>query len=69
MEEWTGLYQYLFAKFVDGNIKRTKEGKFVNNGFDETIPAYPEQPGYNESYYRKIVETTGDHLKVINKEQ
>jgi dipeptidase len=65
MDEWTSLYQFLFAKFVDGNIKKTQNGQFINNGHDETIPAYPDQPGYDESYYRKIVETTGDHLKVI----
>jgi dipeptidase len=65
MEEWTDLYHFLFAKFVDGNIKKTENGKFISNEFTDRIPAYPDQPGYNESYYRKIAETTGDHLKVI----
>lgn len=65
VEEWTDLYQFLFAKFVDGNIKKTKGGEFINNGFTDHIPAYPDQPGYDESYYRKIIENTGDHLKVI----
>lgn len=68
VEEWTDLYQFLFAKFVDGNIKRTQNGEFINNGHSPVIPAYPEQPGYNESYYRKIVDTTGEHLKVIEGE-
>jgi dipeptidase len=63
--EWTELYHFLFAKFVDGNIKKSEGIKFKDNGYDKTIPAYPDQPGYDESFYRKIVETTGDHLKVI----
>jgi dipeptidase len=68
MEEWTSLYQFLFAKFVDGNIKKTEDKRFIDNGHSPRIPAYPKQPGYDESYYRKIAETTGDHLKVIKEE-
>ena len=64
LESWTELYHFLFAKFVDGNVKKTENGKFISNGFSDRIPAYPDQPGYDESYYRKIAETTGDHLKV-----
>jgi dipeptidase len=65
VEEWTDLYQFLFAKFVDGNIKQTEGRIFINNGYSVDIPAYPKQPGYDESYYRKIIENTGDHLKLI----
>jgi len=68
-DEWIELYHFLFSKFVDGNIKQTENGEFLKNSYSDRIPARPKQPGYNESYYRKIAETTGEHLKVIKKEE
>jgi len=60
--KWKELYEYLLVKYIDGNIKKEKDGKFQYNGY--TQPAYPEQPGYPEWYLKKIVEQTGDKLKV-----
>ncbi len=62
LRKWKELYEYLLVKYVDGNIKKEKDGKFLNNGY--TQPAYPDQPGYPEWYLKKIVEQTGDRLKV-----
>lgn len=53
---WKNLYQYLFLKYMDGNIK-TKDGKNKNPKV--------EQPGYSEAWYKKIVEETKDKFKVI----
>ena len=64
LDNWLDMYAFLFTKFVDGNVKKTADGQFRSNGHSDRIPAYPDQPGYDESYYRKIAETTGDHLKV-----
>ncbi|MFZ4413055.1 MAG: dipeptidase [Bacteroidales bacterium] len=58
---WKELYEYLLVKYIDGNIKKEKDGKFQGNGY--TQPAYPEQPGYPEWYLKKIAEQTGDKLK------
>ena len=38
----------------DGKFERTPEGVCVSPNF----------PGYDERYYRAIVEDTGDHLRV-----
>jgi dipeptidase len=57
---WKKLYQHLFMKYMDGNIKTAKpvpEGyKFVNPDLS--------QPGYGEDWYRLIIEKTGDQFKV-----
>ena len=49
------LYQYLFMRYMDGNVKTKIEG--------EQNPKV-EQPGYSEQFLRKIVEETGDKLKM-----
>lgn len=56
VERWKELYKYLFTKYMDGNIK-TKDG-------DKQNPKV-KQPGYGEEWYRRIVNETGDHFKVI----
>jgi dipeptidase len=60
--KWKELYEYLLVKYIDGNIKKEKDGKFQYNGY--TQPAYPSQPGYPEWYLKKIVDQNGDRLKV-----
>jgi hypothetical protein len=59
--KWKELYEYLLVKYVDGNIKKEKDGKFQLNGY--TQPAFPNQPALPEWYLKKIVEQTGDKLK------
>ena len=61
LRKWKELYEYLLVKYIDGNIKLEKDGKFLKNGY--TQPAYPDQPGYPEWYLKKIVDQTGDKLK------
>lgn len=51
---WKELYAHLFTKFLDGNIK-VKDG---NNKNPKVI-----QPGYDQSYYKMIIEKTGDKFK------
>ena len=54
--EWKDFYGCLFAKFMDGNIKE-KDGDNQNPKVN--------QPGYSEEFYKTIVKTTGDKLKVV----
>jgi dipeptidase len=61
--QWKELGQYLLVKYIDGNIKKEKEGEFERTEFG--LPASPFQPGYSDEWYRIIVEQTGDHFKVI----
>ncbi len=56
VKEWRALYEYLFVKYMDGNVKTKVEG--------QQNPSV-EQPGYGEEWYRLIIEKTGDHFKVI----
>ncbi|KGN79258.1 C69 family dipeptidase [Porphyromonas cangingivalis] len=59
---WKELGTYLLVKYIDGNIKKEKDGKFERS--EVGMPVSPKQPGYDEQYYRRIAEQTGDRLKV-----
>lgn len=51
---WKELYRHLFTKFLDGNVK-VKDG-------DNQNPIV-KFPGYDESYYRMIIEKTDGKFK------
>lgn len=59
------LGDYLFVKYLDGNIKREKNGEFERNEYG--MPEYPEFPGYDEKYYRSIANDPdgGERLKSL----
>ena len=60
MKEWNDLDKYLLVKYMDGNVKKEKGGRF-----ERTITgnaAFPDQPAYREEWLRMIVR---DHGKVI----
>jgi dipeptidase len=57
------LGEFLFVKFMDGNRKKTDENNhFIKSEYG--MPIYPEFPGYDERYFRSIVNDAGDRLKV-----
>lgn len=59
---WRELGEYLMVKYIDGNVKLEKDGKFVE---ENGLVAFPHQPGYSEEFYRTIAEGDNvDHLKV-----
>lgn len=62
---WKQLDEYLLVKFIDGNIKKEKDGKFESNGYNEEMPAFPMQPGYPEWWKKAVKEQAGDRLKVV----
>ncbi|MCD7977366.1 MAG: C69 family dipeptidase [Tannerellaceae bacterium] len=59
---WKKLGEYLLVKYIDGNVKKEEDGQFKRNQYG--LPAYPDFPGYDEAYYRSIVESAGERLKV-----
>ncbi|MDO4770455.1 C69 family dipeptidase [Porphyromonas sp.] len=59
---WKDLGTYLLIKYIDGNVKKEKDGKFERTS--DGMPVSPHQPGYDQEYYRRIAEQTGDRLKV-----
>lgn len=52
---WKELYAFLFTRFMDGNVKTYIPG--------QQNPKV-EQPGYDESWYRRVAEDAGDRLRV-----
>ncbi len=61
--DWKELFQYLVIKYIDGNVKKEKDGQFERNEYG--MPASPDQPGYPDWWYEAIIKSTGDHFKVI----
>lgn len=61
------LGDYLFVKYLDGNIKKEENGKFARTA--DGMPVQPVFGGYNERYFRSIVEDAGDRLKVVEPQQ
>ena len=51
---WKKLGEYLLVKYMDGNIKKEQDGKFVQNEFH--IPSSIIRAGYPEEFLRKIAE-------------
>ena len=61
-KRYKDLGDYLFVKYLDGNIKKEKDGKFERTS--DGMPVQPPFGGYNERYFRSIVNDAGDRLKV-----
>jgi hypothetical protein len=59
---WKKLGEYLLVKYMDGNMKKEEDGRFKQNGYGHS--ASPDFPGYDETYYRSIVNSAGERLKV-----
>ena len=59
---WKKLGEYLIVKYIDGNVKKEENGMFKQNGYG--LSASPDFPGYDEEYYRSIVNSAGERLKV-----
>lgn len=57
------LGEYLLMKYMDGRMKNEDNGQFAKN--PAGYPTSPASPGYNEEYYRKVVEAdTTQHLRI-----
>lgn len=62
-DTYRDLAQYLFVRFMDGNMKKVDEnGRFKRNPYG--LPAMPNFLGYDQRYYDQIVKETGDHFLV-----
>lgn len=64
-DRYRQLGEYLFVKYLDGNIKKEKDGTFERS--ETGMPVYPEFPGYDERYYRSIANDPdgGERLKLL----
>ena len=61
-KRWKSLSEYLLVKYIDGNIKREKDGKFERNKWGN--PVMPSQPGYPDKWKESVIRDTGDKLLV-----
>lgn len=63
MQQWKALGEHLMVKYTDGNIKRERKGKFIDNGWG--VPSDIQTPGYSKEYYKSIVDSTGTRFLLI----
>ena len=61
MKEWNELDRYLLVKYMDGNIKKERDGRFERTATGQAV--FPEQPKYREEWYRMIVRDHGDVIR------
>lgn len=66
--DWKQFYQYLFMKYIDGNVKNSEGHRLLENGNGKNIPKMPAQPGYGKDWEKIMIIGTGDRLKAL-KEQ
>ncbi|MDR1347784.1 MAG: C69 family dipeptidase [Prevotellaceae bacterium] len=61
-DTWKKLDAYLLVKYIDGNIKKERDGKFERT--EDNYPVSPEQPKLPEFWIKKIVEDNGNILQI-----
>lgn len=61
-EAYKDLGIYLLVKYLDGNIKKEKDGQFERTPYG--MAESPLQPKYSDEFYRAIVNQLGDKIKV-----
>lgn len=60
VKRWKELDEFLLVKYLDGNVKQEKDGKFLRNPYG--YPEPPQFPGYNEDFKKAIIEDTGNRF-------
>jgi hypothetical protein len=63
-KDYHALGDYLLVKYLDGNIKHEKDGEFERT--PEGMAVQPTFGGYNDRYFRSIVNEQGDRLRVVD---
>ena len=61
MTEWNKLDKYLLVKYMDGNIKKEKDGQFERTETGNAV--FPAQPHYRAEWQRMIVNDHGDVIR------
>jgi dipeptidase len=64
VNNWKVFYQFLFMKYIDGNVKNAEGHQLLENGNGKNIPKMPKQPGYGSEWERFMIRGTGDRLIV-----
>lgn len=61
--DWKQFFQYLFMKYMDGNVKDAADMKLKDSGTNKGIPNV-KYPGYSEEWKRNVINKTGDKLLI-----
>lgn len=61
VDRWRKLGEFLLVKYMDGNVKKEKDGVFLRNEWG--YPQSPSFPGYNDEWKKEVINNTGDKLK------
>jgi len=61
LDEWKSLGEYIIVKYMDGVVKKEKDGEFIHNEYGGS--QYPNRPVFDENYLRAIVNEKGDWLR------
>jgi dipeptidase len=61
LETWKSLGEYLVVKYMDGVVKKEKDGEYIQNEFGGS--QYPDRPKFDEKYLREIIREKGEWLK------
>lgn len=59
---WNDLFHFLLVKYIDGNVKKEKDGVFEKNPYG-FVPN-PSQPGYPEWWLKQLVKETGNKFEL-----
>jgi len=59
--EWKSLGEYLVVKYMDGVIKKEKDGEFITNEYGGS--QYPNRPLYKKEFLEEIVKEKGPWLE------
>lgn len=62
VNQWRKLGEFLLVKYLDGNVKKEKNGEFLRNPWD--YPQSPSFPGYPDAWKQKVIEQTGERFRV-----
>jgi len=62
VDRWRRLGEFLLVKYLDGNVKKEKNGILLRNPWG--YPQSPSFPGYSDEWKQKVIEQTGDKLKL-----
>lgn len=62
VKRWKELDNFLLVKYLDGNVKKEKDGQFLRNPWG--YPQSPLHPGYSDTWKREVIKETGDKFKM-----
>lgn len=63
VKRWNDFSNWLLVKYIDGNIKKEKDGLFLRNPYG--FPASPNQPELPDYWKKTIIDQTGKKFEVL----